>query len=269
MKPQVRYHRFSDTPGFVLGDASLSGQAFAPHYHLDYHIGVLEHGVQAQRFGGDTHLLLPGAVAFMPPGEVHDGAGGDEGFRLRTFRLSPELLLPLWADIAGKPEAPEDGGAIIANPALAQTLRGLHQALGQHSEAGHLALQAGLIDALASLLEARSRHAGPERVAGGLSEAECRRVRDYCMSRLAERITLEDLAQLCGMSRFQFLRRFSRRFGLTPHNWLLRLRLEHACSLLAEGRRSVADLAQEVGFYDQSHFSRSFRKAFGVAPTAY
>ncbi len=269
MTDKVRYHRFADTPGLVLGDARLSGQAFGPHYHLDYHIGVLDHGVQAQRFGGTTHLLAPGAVSFMPPGEVHDGSGNEDGFRLRTFRVAPELLLPLCADIAGREGAPGSAGVVLKDPLLARQLRCLHEALGGQQETATLAGQSGLIEIFAGLLEASGGHPGPEPVAGGLGDAECRRVRDYCISRLAERITLEDLASLCGMSRFQFLRRFSRRFGLTPHNWLTRLRLERACHLLARGGQTVAELAQELGFYDQSHFTRSFRAAFGVAPTRY
>ncbi|MEN3112661.1 AraC family ligand binding domain-containing protein [Uliginosibacterium paludis] len=269
MTDRVRYHRFADAPGFVLGDARLAGRAFGPHYHLDYHIGVLDHGVQAQHFGGTTHLLAPGAVSFMPPGEVHDGAGSDEGFRLRTFRIAPDFLLPLCSEIAGRDGVPAQSGVILENPRLARQLRCLHEALGGQQETVTLAAQSGLIEVFAGLMEASGEHPGPEPVAGALGDAECRRVHDYCMSRLAERITLEDLAVLCGMSRFQFLRRFSRRFGLTPHNWLIRLRLERACHLLARGGRTVAELAQELGFYDQSHFTRCFRAAFGVAPTRY
>ena len=82
---------------------------------------------------------------------------------------------------------------------------------------------------------------------------------DYCQERLSEKIGLEDLAALCGLSRFQFLRRFAHSFGLTPHAWLVRLRLERACAALAGSGLSVAQVAAEVGFYDQSHFNRAFR----------
>lgn len=268
MKDLVTYRRFTDAPGFVLGDARLSGQAFEPHYHLDYHIGVVDYGVQAQRFRGATHLLSPGHVAFMPPGEVHDGSGNEEGFRLKTFRLAPEVLHPLCTDIAGRPAEPDLGGMILGDALLAAQLGRLHRELQQSPTLVTLSFQSSLLELMAQLFT-RGGDLRPEAVRGGLGDSECQRVRDYCIAHLAERITLDDLAALCVMSRFQFLRRFRSSFGVTPHNWLLRLRLERACSLLAVGGRTIAELAQEVGFYDQSHFTRAFRTAFGVAPTRY
>jgi AraC-like DNA-binding protein len=268
MKDQVSYRRFADTPGLVLGDACLSGQAFEPHYHLDYHIGVVDYGVQAQRFRGATHLLSPGHVAFMPPGEVHDGTGNEEGFRLKTFRLAPEVLHPLCLDITGRSGQPTLGGVILGDALLAAQLGQLHGELQQSATPVTLGFQSGLLEVVARLL-AGSKDCRPEAIRGGLGDMQCQRVRDYCMAHLAEQITLEDLAALCAMSRFQFLRRFRVNFGVTPHNWLVRLRLERACRLLATGGRTIAELAQEVGFYDQSHFTRAFRAAFGVAPTRY
>ncbi|WP_231985572.1 helix-turn-helix transcriptional regulator [Pseudomonas vancouverensis] len=50
---------------------------------------------------------------------------------------------------------------------------------------------------------------------------------------------------------------------------MLRLRLEHACALLSRSGQPIIDVAQAVGFYDQSHFNRAFRHAFGVAPSRY
>jgi AraC-like DNA-binding protein len=74
---------------------------------------------------------------------------------------------------------------------------------------------------------------------------------------------------LCGLGRFQFLRQFKNTVGMTPHAWLTRLRLERACAALRQGGRLVADVAQESGFYDQSHFNRAFRLAYGVPPSRY
>ena len=89
------------------------------------------------------------------------------------------------------------------------------------------------------------------------------------MTHLADKITLDELAALCHLGRFQFLRQFKRTVGMTPHAWLLRMRLEQACSLLAHRAGNLTDIAQEVGFFDQSHFNRAFRQAFGVAPSQY
>lgn len=86
---------------------------------------------------------------------------------------------------------------------------------------------------------------------------------------LVKKITLDELAALCALGRFQFLKQFKQTVGMTPHAWLVRLRLERACSLLSRRSTAIAEVAQEVGFYDQSHFNRAFRQAFGVAPSSY
>ena len=57
--------------------------------------------------------------------------------------------------------------------------------------------------------------------------------------------------------------------GLTPHNWLIQLRLERACLLLRLPNQNLAQVAANVGFYDQSHFNRAFRKWYGITPSQY
>ena len=88
MKDVVRYHPVPGMPGMVLGQARITEFQFDRHYHVDYHIGLVTQGVQRQSFRGRSVLLGPGAVALMPPGEIHDGAGvSDYGLShtLQTF----------------------------------------------------------------------------------------------------------------------------------------------------------------------------------------
>ena len=106
-------------------------------------------------------------------------------------------------------------------------------------------------------------------VSGTLSITQRQRVRDYCEANLAEKITLDELAASCDMERFKFLKLFKKTVGMTPHAWLIRLRLERACSLLSQPDWHLTRVAHEVGFYDQSHFSHAFRQAFGVPPSRY
>lgn len=82
----------------------------------------------------------------------------------------------------------------------------------------------------------------------------------------ASEIDLEATAREAGMSRFHFLRVFSRALGVTPHQYLVRTRLRRAARLLAEGGRAVTDIALDVGFADLSNFVRSFRRAAGAPP---
>ena len=78
-------------------------------------------------------------------------------------------------------------------------------------------------------------------------------------------IDLETLARKVGLSRFQALRAFKRRYGLPPHAYQLAVRLGLARRMLGEGAAPV-DVAMHCGFVDQSHFNRHFKRAWGVTP---
>jgi AraC family transcriptional regulator len=104
--------------------------------------------------------------------------------------------------------------------------------------------------------------------AHGLPRATLQRLADYLRANLAENITLAELAAVAGLSSFHFARSFRKATGLAPHQYLIRLRVERARELLQQKQadKSLAAVAAEVGFYDQSHLSRHFRRIVGVTP---
>lgn len=269
MSDSVEYKRLADLPGLVLGDGRFEDFSFDRHYHLDYHVGLVTEGMQRQRFNRETVLLRPGCISLMPPGEIHDGVGeGNDAYTLKTFRLSQDLLQDVMIELADSDRDPGLVGTMIEDPALAGHLLRLHDAMRLSPDTSSLVVQSEWLSLLYFLFT-QSRTIKPVVAKGTLSPLQWQRVKDYCLSQLAEKITLDELAAVCGLGRFHFLRQFKQTIGMTPHAWLLRLRLEQACALLARGKQTISDVAQDVGFYDQSHFNRAFRQAFGVAPSAY
>lgn len=271
LKDDVRYLPVRSTPGLVLGQARLSRFQFDRHYHEDYHIGLVTQGVQRQCFRGQSILLGPGGIALMPPGEIHDGCGaGDPGaaYVLKTFRISPALMRACIEDVSDADARERFFGTLVQDADMARRFMALHSVWMSGAPDEPLARQSQSLNLMADLF-VRTRTVKPQVVKGGLSAAHRLAVRDYCLAHLSDKISLDDLARLCGLSRFQFLRRFTHSAGLTPHAWLVRLRLERACAALANARVSVADVAADVGFYDQSHFNRAFRAAYGAPPSAY
>src|SRR3546814_2898076 len=75
---------------------------------------------------------------------------------------------------------------------------------------------------------------------------------------------VKDIARSCRISRGYFVSAFKVSAGITTHQWLIRSRLQRAQELLLSTDLSLADIALDCGFYDQSHFSRAFAKRFGV-----
>jgi AraC-like DNA-binding protein len=94
------------------------------------------------------------------------------------------------------------------------------------------------------------------------------RARDFIWAYYTENITLDELATVTRLSRFHLVRAFAREFGMPPHMYLNHVRLAQSKKLIAAGI-PLAVVAAEVGFADQSHFTRHFIKTYGVTPARY
>ena len=92
---------------------------------------------------------------------------------------------------------------------------------------------------------------------------------EYIAAHYAEDITLDQLAQLVGTSSVNFRRQFTRTFGISPGRYITTIRLNAARMLLTTTEKSVADIAVEVGFFDQSHFIKAFKRERGTTPGRY
>jgi AraC family transcriptional regulator len=100
---------------------------------------------------------------------------------------------------------------------------------------------------------------------GTFSKEVLKRLRDYVMTHLDEPIDVSTLAGLAGRSPFHFSRVFTRSVGMTPHRYVVHLRLQRAIELVREGEASFAQIAARTGFADQSHLSRWVRRVRGVS----
>jgi len=89
---------------------------------------------------------------------------------------------------------------------------------------------------------------------------------DYLASNLAEDNGLQQLADLAEMSRFHFCRSFKQSTGLSPHQFLLHLRINEAKRLLKSTKLGIAEIANLLGFSEQSHFTMTFHKFIGTTP---
>jgi AraC-like DNA-binding protein len=91
---------------------------------------------------------------------------------------------------------------------------------------------------------------------------------DYILANLNQRLSIEEIATQVGLSEFHFMRLFKLHTNMTVHQYVTHQRLETAKTMLAHGASS-ASVAAAVGFYDQSHFTGHFRRAFGLTPKRY
>ncbi len=237
-------------------------EPYAPHRHEQFAIGVCLAGVETIHYRGAAHHVWPGTVALLPPDETHTGAPVEpEGFVYRVMYPGAALL----ADSGGR--VPRFTRPIVEDPALAAELARVHAELGRETEP--LAAESRLAWLFGELVRRHAQGRWPEfeteaRGVGGV----VRRV----MDRLAEQVAcppgLAEIAEATGLSRYQLVRAFRAEIGMPPYAWLAQHRVFRARALLEHGA-GLAEAAATVGFADQAHLTRWFRRVVGVTPGAF
>ena len=187
-------------------------------------------------------------LLFHMPREAFDAIADEQGVRrIESFRVQPTTPLD--------------------DPVM-RSLAPLLQAALEHPEQANCLFTDHI--AMAVLAHVARTHCGmgmAQRVQrGGLAPWQERRAKELLMARLNGEVTLEALAQECGLSRSHFARAFKKTTGLPAHRWLLDRRIERARELLLNSALPIADVADLCGFADQSHFTRVFTNALGVSP---
>jgi AraC-like DNA-binding protein len=104
---------------------------------------------------------------------------------------------------------------------------------------------------------------------GGLAPHLLRRAQEVLRANLREGLSLEAIADECGLSARHFARAFRDSLGLSPHRWMMNERVAAAKALIQAGNDSLAEIAQTCGFADQSHLTRVFKREEGISPAAW
>ncbi|MGF6700203.1 AraC-like DNA-binding protein [Paraburkholderia sp. MM5496-R1] len=263
-RDSARYWRTPLLPGADLLTAEYHDHEFAPHWHDAYTIPVIVAGAECYRYSGEHHVAEAGSVPVINPGELHTGSKAVEaGWRYRVMYAPVGFLCALADEVAGKPQAlPWFAPGVIRDSDLATRLAHAHRLLETGDDA--LAAETAMLDALSTLLVryARTRPAAA-RVA--TDDTRVALMQERLTGDLVEPVTLAEVAKAAGLSPFHAARLFTQSTGLPPHAWRNQVRLQRALAPLRAGV-PVTDVAAASGFTDQSHFTRHFRRMFGVPP---
>ena len=231
-----------------------------PEVHRCFSLAYVRKGSFGCRTKGKTFELVAGSILVGHPGNEYTCSHehhvcGDECL---SFQFSPEVVEPLRATKAWRVGAVPPLAALVVVGELAQA------AVEKKSDLS--------VDEAGMILAARFAAASGQSNGGELSARERRRAVEAAMwinEHAHEAIDLARTARVSGRSPFHFLRSFAKTIGVTPHQYLVRCRLQRAARLLAERERAITDVAFDCGFNDLSNFIRTFRRAAGVSPRAF
>ncbi|HUB08579.1 MAG TPA: AraC family transcriptional regulator [Myxococcales bacterium] len=259
-----------DLPGVVALHAEGTAQLFR-HFYETYAVCNMPRGPASLGtdwiYRGQTHYTGTGILtALFEPGETHRQLrrwGPPTGFDV--FFFDAALVREAARQLGGRPRAPHFSRALVGDPGLYRAIQRFTAAV--HGEASRLERESRLVRVLERLVCSHAERSRPAPRDGGEPVAVAR-IRAYLHDHLAENVSLAELALEAGLSRFHVLRVFKRATGSSPHEYQLLVRICAAMSRLERGERP-AEVAATLGFADQSHFGRHFRRIARVAPSEF
>lgn len=229
--------------------------------HRAHSLSYVRRGSFGCRTLGGEHELVAGAVMVGQPGQEYTAthehhACGDECLSIKmSAQLADTFGKTVW-DLARVPPLAE----LMVAGELVQAAAEGRSDVGVDEAALMFAERCATIASPGKTIPSEPRKIDKRRAVEAALWLE---------ENAAEPVGLEDVARQAALSSFHFLRNFKSVLGVTPHQYLVRLRLRHAASLLAQGGMSVTEVALEAGFADLSNFVRTFGRAAGVSPARF
>lgn len=262
----TRYYRPEGVAGVAALHAHFVDHKYPRHAHSYGVIGLIESGVQSYSYRGSRHFTPAGRIFVVNPGEPHTGEPAAEGgYVYRTLCLDPGFLARRLHDLSGSDGSPCLKGTVLDDPELARALSRFHRALAARATA--IEQESLLLDAVMLLLTRHCDVRCPEVRDCGEPRVVAR-ARGYIEAHFAQDISLAKVAETVCLSPFHFARLFARVAGMPPHAYLESVRIRNACALLDQGE-SIASVAASVGYADQSHLTKRFRRFLGITPRQY
>lgn len=261
----ARHWQYERLPGLDLLRAHYVAQTFPRHAHDGYVFGAVSSGVQVVGMPYGTERAGAGHVVMINPEVPHTShAGVPEGWAYATLYTTAETVTEVAAETTGLRGTAGFAETVVADARSAHLIAEVHRAA---EEGNALAADSLLRVALARLLRQNGRVL-PQREISTAGARNAVRARAVLEARMTDPPTLEQLAEEVGGSPFSVLRAFRERYSMPPHTWLTDARVRRARRLLEAGT-PPAEVATAVGFSDQPHLGRHFRRIVGVPPAAY
>ena len=252
---------------------SFQRQVFPKHAHEYFTLGVGLRGTGVLWFRGGNHVRGRDDLVVLRPDEVHTGRPAPGSALLSYLAVHvPESVLAMCAEAHGirRGATANVASEIIRDPAISAELFRVDAAMRTSALTG---IDGAAEDAVATalgLLIGRYTDAG-RAAATSCDEPRvvqvAREIIDDCYADGA-RTSLGMLSAMCGVTPFHIVRQFTRVVGLSPHRYLVQVRVRRACALLAGGIQP-SFVAAMTGFADQSHLTMHFKRYVGTTPASY
>lgn len=239
---------------------------YAKHAHETFSIGVISRGRTDYVNKATRQQVGPGTVVMMNPGDVHGcNPVADEPWSYRMLYVDRAWLAGLqheWGFSANQDFRPYAASMSTA-PALYAGFNRFYEVLTD-SAVDRLLRQCAAVAFFAQVQSSLD----PAPVIARDADDKLARAAEYISDNCAAALKLEDICAASGLSPSYLIRAFGKRYGMTPHAYLLNRRIQLARGML-KGGGAIAEVALATGFADQAHFQRTFKQFFAATPGQY
>jgi len=261
----TRFWRDPDLAGIEVRFSRRASAALGRHTHDAYSVGIVTEGQTVSFLRGRDTPIGKGQAALVHPHELHS-CNPRDGAPLAYWMFHVDLgwLSSLAQELSGRAETlPAFRLPVVDDPVLFGALEGVGRLVERRAE--RLEKESVAAAAFAALLQRHCR-VSPQPL--GPSRRAVRLAQELIEASLTQNLSLVELAEAVGLSRYHLLRVFKQSTGLPPHAWRAQRRGHMARRLLSSGM-SITDAALESGFADQSHLSHWFKRMVGTTPRQY
>jgi len=275
-------------PGELTGDSAslgwqgvrLRGYRYAPSdvsvpALSDYMIVVYDEGttpIHRRCHGGwQTEVVGPGSASLLTQA-VHSHWRWSEPIAVSHLYFSPASVSAIAAEVFEREieEVELLDMLNVHDPVLCHLAAALEEERREGGLGGNLYVDALRTQACIRILRNYANvRFPPSRAPGGLSRTQRRRVESYIEENIDHAITLAELAAVAQLGVFHFSKRFRAAFDCAPHTYVMQRRVEHAKRECSRTSLPLAVVAENAGFFDQSHMNRMFRRILDTTPAAY
>jgi len=253
----MTYSGFKQT---VFENIENSNGQFTKHFHDTYTIGITNDGMFKSINSRQSCLSFKNSTRIINPGEVHHG--DSKSWNYTNFYPKVELLVELYEQMYFEKKMPIFKDHIIEDIYLCNLLYQFFQSAFNYQD--KMIIETNMINVLSYLIK-NYTHQTKDYSKLFNNKKIIKDSIEYINDSLESNISLDDLAQSSNLSKYHFLRVFKKNIGLTPHHYILTQRIHKAKELVLNGS-TLGEVGPSVGFNDQSHFIRNFRKIYGYSP---
>jgi AraC-like DNA-binding protein len=237
-----------------------SDNEFKRHFHETYTIGLTHEGLFKSIHENNIKLSYKNSTKVINPGEMH--GGNSNSWKYTNFYPSIELVSAIYEQIFFEKKVPIFTEHIIEDLNLYKLLYSFFlSALKNEDE---MIVETYLISSLSYLIKnyTFTTLKEPKFNNNIILENSITYIKDS----LETNISLDELALNSSLSKYHFLRIFKSSTGITPHQYILNQKIERSKELILKGM-NLSEVAFNLGFNDQSHFIKTFKKTYGYAPS--